>query len=54
MGKIWKKPELIVLFKGKPGEAVLCHCKTPSAHPGAPGQTDCYAYPKCKDNEGQS
>jgi len=54
MKKPWKKPELVILFKGKPGEAVLCHCKNHTG-PGVPGQSSCYDWtPKCKDNEGQS
>ena len=28
MDKTWSKPELIVLVKGKPEEAVLAACKT--------------------------
>ncbi|MFO7685077.1 MAG: hypothetical protein R6V60_03200 [Desulfobacterales bacterium] len=30
MQKKWKKPELIVLQKGQPQEAVLTNCKAPS------------------------
>lgn len=25
--KVWKKPELVVLYRGKPEESVLTHCK---------------------------
>ena len=32
-GKVWQKPELIVLVWSKPEEAVLVSCKT-SADPG--------------------
>ena len=28
MKKVWQKPELIILLKGKPEEAVLTQCKT--------------------------
>jgi flavin reductase (DIM6/NTAB) family NADH-FMN oxidoreductase RutF len=27
MKKAWRTPELIILFRGKPEEAVLCTCK---------------------------
>jgi len=27
MKKTWHTPELIILFRGKPEEAVLCNCK---------------------------
>ncbi|MHB8094431.1 MAG: hypothetical protein ACYDH0_05755 [Candidatus Aminicenantales bacterium] len=27
MKKTWNKPELVVLFRGKPEESVLFHCK---------------------------
>lgn len=27
MKKTWRTPELIILFRGKPEEAVLCNCK---------------------------
>ena len=30
MQKKWKKPELIILQKGQPQEAVLTHCKAVS------------------------
>jgi hypothetical protein len=30
MKKIWEKPELIVLFKGKPEDFVLTGCKSES------------------------
>jgi hypothetical protein len=34
--KIWKKPKLIVLFRGRPEEAVLQVCKsTQSTGPGS-------------------
>jgi hypothetical protein len=29
--KVWKKPKLVVLFRGRPEEAVLQGCKSPSA-----------------------
>jgi hypothetical protein len=32
----WKTPELIVLFKGRPEETLLCHCKHTTAPPVAP------------------
>jgi len=28
--KLWKKPELVVLVRGRPEEAVLAVCKDPS------------------------
>jgi hypothetical protein len=27
MKKVWKKPELVVLYRGKPEESVLQNCK---------------------------
>ena len=30
MKKKWKKPELIILHKGTPQEAILTNCKAPS------------------------
>jgi len=36
MKKNWEKPELVVLFRGKPEEAVLTHCKHKSETPVAP------------------
>jgi len=30
MKKLWKKPILTSLFRGKPEESVLCGCKTSS------------------------
>jgi len=43
MKKVWNKPELVVLFRGRPEESVLQHCKhksTPAVHP-ASYQDDC-------------
>jgi len=39
MKKSWDKPELVVLFRGKPEESVLTHCKHATPTPVAP-----YAY----------
>ena len=36
MKKKWQTPELIVLFKGRPEETLLCHCKHKTAPPVAP------------------
>jgi hypothetical protein len=38
--KAWKKPELIVLVRGRPEEAVLAACKT-GTEGGPQGQHEC-------------
>ena len=38
----WSKPELIVLLRGRPEEAVLLACKT-AAYPIGGGNQDCRA-----------
>ena len=38
--KVWVTPELIVLVRSKPEEAVLVTCKNPSTHTG-PGLPNC-------------
>ena len=43
MKKVWNKPELVVLYRGKPEESVLTHCKhktIPSVSP-AGNHDDC-------------
>ena len=40
--KPWQKPELIVLVRSKPEEAVLVTCKNPG-NPTGPGKTNCKA-----------
>ncbi len=35
MKKEWQTPELVVLFKGRPEETLLCHCKHKTAPPVA-------------------
>jgi hypothetical protein len=40
--KVWTKPKLIVLFKGKPEEAVLQVCKTSGR--GGPNVNNCTIY----------
>jgi hypothetical protein len=59
--KVWKKPELVVLFRGKPEESVLFHCKHKNNPVAAPAtvhddcndtaQTTCGA---CQDNANRS
>ena len=41
--KVWKKPELVVLYRGKPEESVLTHCKHANNPPVSPAalQGDC-------------
>lgn len=41
--KVWKKPELVVLYRGKPEESVLTHCKHANNPPVAPSavKDDC-------------
>ena len=54
--KPWNKPELIILFRGRPEESVLCHCKHKCHIPVAPGayHDDCNTNPAscsaCQDN----
>jgi len=40
-GKAWVRPELIVLVRSGPEEAVLDTCKTAGAAPGALTQAGC-------------
>jgi hypothetical protein len=50
--KNWRKPELIVLTRSKPEEAVLAACKTTNYGPG-PGVLDkhCHQWPAaCRTN----
>jgi hypothetical protein len=42
----WQKPELIVLVRSKPEEAVLSGCKS-SGHGGSPGVTPYYDQVGC-------
>lgn len=43
MKKMWQKPELVVLYRGKPEESVLTHCKHANNPPVSPDahQGDC-------------
>jgi hypothetical protein len=52
MKKTWTKPELIVIFRGKPEENVLCACKYPAAGPYPNSQGSCpnSGPHSCKDN----
>jgi len=36
MKKPWQTPELVILFRGRPEEAVLCNCKHANAAAVAP------------------
>ena len=49
MKKPWQTPELVVLFKGRPEETLLCHCKYKSVPPVAPynHKDSCYQNPMC-------
>ncbi len=37
--KKWETPELVILFRGRPEESLLCHCKHANNPPVSP-----YAY----------
>jgi hypothetical protein len=39
--KPWKRPQLVVLGRGKPEERVLAVCKSESGGPGNPSFTHC-------------
>lgn len=60
MIKKWKTPELIVLFRGRPEESVLLHCKHKNNPPVAPGafHDDCNTAPgicgACQSNKNSS
>lgn len=43
----WQTPELVILFRGKPEESVLCHCKHKNVPPVAPHafHDDCNCHP---------
>jgi hypothetical protein len=49
MKKQWRTPHLIVLFKGRPEETLLCHCKHKTAPPVAPynHKDNCTSNPLC-------
>ncbi len=49
MKKQWRTPELIVLFKGRPEETLLCNCKHVTAPPVAPysHKDNCTSNPLC-------
>lgn len=46
MKKTWDKPELVVLFRGKPEESVLLHCK----HKSNPAVAPANIHDDCNDN----
>ncbi len=46
--KVWKKPELVVLFRGKPEESVLFHCK----HKNNPVAAPAAIHDDCNDTSG--
>jgi hypothetical protein len=49
MKKHWRTPELVILFKGRPEEGLLCHCKHMTAPPVAPynHKNNCTSNPLC-------
>ena len=49
MKKQWQTPELVVLFKGRPEETLLCHCKHTTAPPVSPynHKDNCTSNPLC-------
>jgi len=54
MTKVWQKPKLIILYRGRPEESVLLGCKTsPEFSGGGPLNKDsaCYALLRCWDCE---
>jgi hypothetical protein len=60
MKKPWKTPELVILFRGRPEESVLVHCKHKNNPPVAPGSyhDDCNTNPAscsaCQSNRNSS
>jgi hypothetical protein len=38
---IWKKPQLVILERSKPEEAILAGCKNPGYRGGGPGRSNC-------------
>jgi len=50
MTKVWQKPKLIILYRGRPEECVLLGCKTsPELSGGGPlnKNSTCYAGTRC-------
>jgi hypothetical protein len=49
MKKRWVTPELVILFRGRPEESVLCHCKYAGTAPVAPynSYNDCTSGSYC-------
>jgi hypothetical protein len=45
MNKVWQKPKLIILYRGRPEESVLASCKAgiagPASGPVSNKNTDC-------------
>ena len=45
MNKVWQKPKLIILYRGRPEESVLAACKAgvagPASGPVSNKNTDC-------------
>lgn len=60
MKKRWETPELVVLFRGRPEESVLTHCKHANNPPVSPQsfQGDCNSNPAscsaCQSNRAAS
>ena len=50
MKKVWEKPELVVLYRGKPEESVLLHCKHKNNPPAAPANV----HDDCNDTLGET
>jgi hypothetical protein len=49
MKKVWSKPKLISLYRGRPEEAVLAVCKDATGTPGFPTDQSCVGGPECQD-----
>ena len=51
MNKVWQKPKLIILYRGRPEESVLAVCKAGTSPDKAQSvsnkQNDCYKNPGC-------
>ena len=47
MKKVWSKPKLISLYRGRPEEAVLGTCKDPSTGGVGPGDHTCIGGGEC-------
>lgn len=56
MKKAWRTPELVILFRGRPEEAILCNCKHKTMAPVSPQtfQNGCNIPPYCASCQGNA